>query len=465
MKVEIDHNIRMALETAEKQTGYTSYVVGGYVRNMLLGISSDDIDFVIEGDSLMFAREFARAAGKKKIVEFPRFKTAKVNYKGTSIEFVAARSEKYYPDSRNPEVELASLKNDLERRDFTINALAARVTGPESGIIIDHFGGIVHINRKLIKTPLAPYETYRDDPLRMLRCIRFAATLGFKIDKCSFEGIISNADRIDIISVERISDEFFKILSSKNPVKGIWLLYRSGLLERIFPELTDLTGLEEREGIGHKEMFIHTLKVLYKISGMTDKIELRLAALMHDIGKSKTKYFKKGQGWTFHGHDEKGAEMFAEISERLKWSNDLTSYVTKIIRLHHRPISLTKDEVTDSGVRRLLFEGGDEVEDLMILCRADITTSNKNKLNRYLDNFDRLKIKIEEVEEKDRLRNFKPPVTGEEIMEFFNIEPGPKVGEIKKIIVEAVLSGEISNEREPAIELLKKIKQNERLPV
>lgn len=465
MKVTIDENIRTALESAEKQTGYTCYLVGGYIRNLLLDLSSDDIDFVIEGDSLLFAREFARITGKKKIIEFPRFKTAKINFKSTSIEFVAARSEKYFPDSRNPEVEFSSLKNDLERRDFTINALAARVTGPESGMIIDHFGGIDHINLKILKTPLKPYETYRDDPLRMLRCIRFAATLGFKIDRGSFEGIISNADRIDIISVERISDEFFKILSSNNPVKGIWLLFRSGLLERIFPELTNLTGLEEKEGIGHKEIFIHTLKVLHKISKMTDNTELRLAALMHDIGKSKTKYFKKGQGWTFHGHDERGAEMFAEISERLKWSNDLTSYVSKIISLHHRPISLTKDEVTDSGVRRLLFEGGDDVEDLMTLCRADITTSNKNKLNKYLENFDKLKLKIEEVEEKDRLRNFKPPLTGEEIMEFFNIGPGPKVGEIKKIIVEAVLSGEISNEKIPAIELLNKIKKSERISV
>lgn len=461
MKVKIDENIRAVIESAEKETGLNCYVVGGYIRNLLLGMKSDDIDLVIEGDSLSFARIFARITGKKKIIEFPRFKTAKVNYKGISIEFVSARSEKYSPGSRNPEVELSSLKNDLERRDFTINALAARLSGPESGKIIDHFGGIDHIKRKLIKTPLLPYETYRDDPLRMLRCIRFAATLGFKIDNDSFKGIISNAERIGIISVERISDEFFKIISSKNPVKGIWLLFRSGLLERIFPELTDLTGLEEKEGIGHKEMFIHTLKVLHKISRMTDKTDLRLAALMHDIGKSRTKYFRKGQGWTFHGHDEKGAEMFESISARLKWSNELTGYVSKIIRLHHRPISLTKDEVTDSGVRRLLFEGGEDVDDLMTLCRADITTSNKNKLFTYLDNFDRLKVKIGEVEEKDRLRNFKPPLTGEEIMEFFNIQPGPKVGEIKKIIVEAVLSGEISNEKEPAIELLEKIKKNE----
>jgi putative nucleotidyltransferase with HDIG domain len=465
MKVTIDENIRSALESAEKETGFSCYVVGGYVRNLLLGLSSDDIDFVIEGDSLLFAREFARITGKKKIIEFPRFKTAKINYRGTSIEFVAARSEKYFPGSRNPEVEFSSLINDLERRDFTINALASRVSGPDSGKIIDHFGGIDHINKRLLKTPLTPYETYRDDPLRMLRCIRFAATLGFKIDKDSFDGIISNSDRIDIISVERVSEEFFKIISSKNPVRGIWLLFRSGLLERIVPELTDLTGLEEKEGIGHKEMFIHTLKVLHKICRMTDKTELRLAALMHDIGKSKTKYFRKGQGWTFHGHDEKGAQMLEDISKRLKWSNDLTSYVSKIIRLHHRPISLTKDEVTDSGVRRLLFEGGDDVEDLMTLCRADITTSNKIKLNRYLENFDRLKIKIGEVEEKDRLRNFKPPLTGEEIMEFFGIEPGPKVGEIKKIILEAVLSGEISNEKEPAVELLEKIKKNERISV
>ncbi|MBU4487101.1 MAG: CCA tRNA nucleotidyltransferase [Candidatus Delongbacteria bacterium] len=457
MKMIIEPEIFKAICMAEKSSGYKCFVVGGYIRNHLLGLKSDDIDFVIEGDSLLFAEKVAEILGRRKVIKFPRFKTAKVVYKKKSIEFVSARSEKYEPDSRKPAVENSTLFNDLSRRDFTINALAAEITEFGVGEIIDHFGGMNDLQKRILRTPLSPVETYSEDPLRMLRCIRFASTLNFNIERKSFEAITSNVERLDIVSVERISDEFFKILSSINPVKGILLLYRTNLIKKLFPEIADLTGMDDRGGIRHKDVFVHTLKVLYNISKTTDKLELRLAALMHDIGKPKTKYFKNEQGWTFHGHDEKGAELFNEIAKKFKWSNGISDYVSKIIRLHHRPISLTKEEVTDSGVRRLLYEGGESVDDLMLLCRADITTANKNKLKKYLENFDKLSNKILEVEEKDKLRNFKPPINGVDIMTAFNEKEGPTIGRIKKIIVDAILSGEIGNNRESAIGLLNKL--------
>jgi poly(A) polymerase len=465
MKTKIDPEILRAVCSAEKITGLKCYIVGGYIRNRLLGIDSEDFDFVIEGDSLLFAEKVAEILGRKKIIKFPRFKTAKVVFRKKSIEFVSARSEKYNPDSRKPVVENSSLYNDLSRRDFTINSLASRVSETGTGGIIDYFDGIGDLKRKILRTPLDPEITYSEDPLRMMRCVRFAATLNFRIEKNSFKAVARNIERIKIVSVERISDEFFKILGSENPVKGIYLLYKSGLLKALLPEITNLYGIDERDGIKHKDTFIHTLKVLYNISKTTEKIELRLAALMHDIGKAKTKYFKSEQGWTFHGHDEKGSEMFEKIAKRMKWSNSITDYVSKIIRLHHRPISLAKEEVTDSGVRRLLFEGGESVEDLMLLCRADITTGNKNKLKKYLENFDNLTCKLIQVEEKDKLRNFKPPITGEDIMKAIGQKEGPEIGRIKKIIVDSILSGEISNERESAINLLNKIITEEKVSI
>jgi len=457
MKTKIDPEILRAVCTAEKITGNKCYIVGGYIRNHLLGLDSGDFDFVIEGDSLNFAEKVADLLGRKRIIKFPRFKTAKVVYKRKAIEFVSARSEKYVPGSRKPIVENASLYNDLSRRDFTVNAMASRVSETESDEIIDFFNGIDDLKRNILRTPLDPDVTYSEDPLRMMRCIRFASVLNFKIESGSFEAISRNINRIHIVSVERISDEFFKILSSRNPVRGVYLLYKSNLLKELFPELTDLQGIDIKDGVRHKDTFIHTLKVLYNISKSSEKPQLRLAALMHDIGKAKTKYYRSDQGWTFHGHDEKGAEMFFKIAKRMKWSGDITEYVSKIIRLHHRPISLAKEEVTDSGVRRLLFEGGECVDDLMTLCRADITTANKNKLKKYLENFDQLSTKLIQVEEKDRLRNFKPPVNGDDIMKVLGQKEGPEIGRIKKIIVDAILNGDIGNEREPAMNLLKNI--------
>ncbi len=461
MIIEMNHILRAAIIKAEKETGNRCYVVGGYVRNILLNRTSPDIDFVVVGDSIEFAGVCAGYLGNRKVLSFPRFKTARINYKEISAEFVSARSEKYHPDSRKPEISESTLEEDLKRRDFTINSLAARVTENTESELIDCFGGVADLGKKILRTPIDPVETYSDDPLRMFRCVRFAAQLGFRIEKNSFSAISSNLHRIGILSPERISEEFFKIMSSDNPVKGIWLMYRSGLLGEVFPELIELKGIEERNGSGHKDIFIHTLKVLYNISRMTQKKELRIAALMHDIGKPQVKYYKKNQGWSFHGHDDRGAEIFETIANRLKWSNSIRNYVSKMIRLHHRPISLTRDEVSDSGVRRLLFEGGSEVDDLMTLCRADITTANKNKLARYLENYDRLKEKIISVEEKDRLRNFKPPVNGGEIMKLFDLTEGPAVGRIKNALLEAVLSGNIENNRESAVAFLEKMRKTE----
>ena len=454
MEPVIDKEILKAVSRVSDLTGIKSYAVGGFVRDHLLGIKSQDIDFVVEGDSISFAEKTAELLGRKKVIKYPRFKTAKIVFRKQSVEFVSARSEKYISGSRKPVVSNSSLYNDLLRRDFTVNALALPVLNGEFGEVIDHFNGLSDLENKILRTPLDPDITYSDDPLRMLRCIRFSSVLGFRIEGSSFEALSRNAEKTKTISAERITDEFFKMISSASPVKAVYLMYKCGLLEQIFPELTALKGIDEIDGIRHKDGFIHTLKVLHSISKATDKRELRIAALMHDIGKPSTKYFKKGQGWTFHAHDEKGSEMFKVIAKRLKWSNELTDYAVKIIKLHHRPISLAQEEVTDSGVRRLLFEGGDAVEDLMLLCRADITTANKNKLRKYLENFDLLTIKLQEVEEKDRLRNFKPPITGEDIMKALNENPGPKIGKIKNIIVEAILNGDIENDRRSAEELM-----------
>ncbi|MBN2790320.1 MAG: HD domain-containing protein [Candidatus Delongbacteria bacterium] len=456
MSIADDENIFEIISDIALQENVKVFLVGGYVRDIMLDRRSNDIDFVVEGDSLQFARIVAKRLNRKKVVEFPKFQTSKLSYKEYDLEFVTARKESYLENSRNPEVEKSNLPEDLKRRDFTINTLAIDLNDREN--IINLFNGIEDIKSRIIRTPLDPDITYSDDPLRMLRAVRFASRFNFKIEKESFEAIKRNASRLDIVSEERISDEFFKILLSDYPVKGIYLLDQAGLLETILPELSQLKGIEILDGTGHKDNFIHTLKVLNNISKITKSLKLRLSALMHDIGKPKSKYFKKGVGWTFHGHDDVGVKIFTEIAKRLKWPNDITEYVSKMINLHHRPISLTKEEVTDSGVRRFLFEGGELVDDLMLLCRADITTSNKKKLNNYLDNFDKLSEKLIVVEEKDKLRNFKPPVNGIDIMNEFSINEGPIIGQIKKEIVDSIINGSIPNEKEAAMNLLKKIK-------
>lgn len=453
----IEKNILQVIRDVSVEENLKVFLVGGYVRDIILVKESNDIDLVVEGDALFFAKKVAQKLKRKKVVTFPRFKTAKLTYRSYDIEFVSARKESYNESSRNPIVSGGNLAEDLARRDFTINTLAIDIKSMDE--IINQFSGIEDIRKKIIRTPLDPDITYSDDPLRMLRAIRFASKLNFKIEKTSFEAIKNNSHRLDIISEERITDEIFKILKSDFPVKGIFLLEKSGLLEIIFPELSELKGQEFKDGIGHKDNFIHTLKVLNNISKQTKDYRLRLAALMHDIGKPKSKYFKKGIGWTFHGHDDEGSKMFIKIAQRLKWPNEVTDYVAKMIALHHRPISLTKEEVADSGVRRFLFEGGELVDDLMLLCRADITTSNKKKLNKYLDNFDKLSEKLVVVEKKDKLRNFKPPITGLDIMKEFTTGEGPLIGKVKKEIVDAIINGSIKNDKESAIKMLKSIRK------
>ena len=458
--IDITESIVKKVGLIAEETGFEVYAVGGYVRDKILGKDSKDIDFVVVGDSIRFANIAAKKLNRKKVITYPRFKTAKIPSKSYDIEFVSARSEIYDEKSRKPIVLDATLESDLARRDFTINTLAVKINGSDIGQIIDSFGGVQSIADGIIKTPLEPNVTYSDDPLRMMRAVRFAARFNYEIESESFEAIKSNADRIKIVSPERIGDEFFKILLSANPVYGLRLLEKSGLLREIFPELTDLKGVEVIDGIGHKDNFEHSLKVFDNICQVSDKLNLRLAALMHDIGKPRVKYFKKNFGWTFHGHDDKGSKMFKKLAGRMKWSNEVVEYVSEMIRLHHRPISLTKECVTDSGVRRFLFEGREKVDDLMKLCRADITTANKSKLAKYLNNFERLSQLMVEVEEKDRLRNFKPPVDGVDIMNFFQITQGCQVGIIKKIIVDAILDGKIENDRDAAMVLLKKIKES-----
>ncbi|MDA3837525.1 MAG: HD domain-containing protein [Candidatus Delongbacteria bacterium] len=453
----VERNILQVIRNVSIEENINAYLVGGYVRDIVLNQESNDIDFVVEGDAIEFAKIVAFKLKRKKVVIFPRFKTAKLTYRSFDIEFVSARKESYNKLSRNPDVSGGSLIEDLSRRDFTINTLAINICSMDE--IINLYEGIKDIEKKIIRTPLDPDITYSDDPLRMLRAIRFASKLNFKIEKSSFEAIKKNSSRLDIISEERITDEFFKILKSEFPVKGIFLLEKSGLLEIVFPEISALKGQEIKDGIGHKDNFIHTLKVLNNISKRTTNYKLRLAALMHDIGKPKSKYFKKGIGWTFHGHDDEGSRMFVKIAQRMKWPNEVTDYVSKMIALHHRPISLTKEEVTDSGVRRFLFEGGELVDDLMLLCRADITTSNKKKLNKYLENFDKLSEKLVAVEEKDKLRNFKPPLNGLDIMECFGEKEGPIIGLVKKEIVDAIINGDINNDRTSAIKLLTSIQR------
>ena len=455
--LDIEKNILEVIREVAIEERVGTFIVGGYVRDIILVVESNDIDFVVEGDAIIFAGKVAQKLKRKKVVIFPKFKTAKITYKNYDLEFVSARKESYNKLSRNPIVSEGNLAEDLARRDFTINTLAINIHS--MGDIIDLHNGIEDIKKKIIRTPLDPSITYSDDPLRMLRAIRFASRFNFKIENVSFDAIKENSERLEIVSKERISDEFFKILKSDFPVKGIFLLEKSGLLRIILPEISDLKGQELRDGIGHKDNFIHTLKVLHNVSKQTSNYKLRLAALMHDIGKPKVKYFKKGLGWTFHGHDDEGSKMFVKIAERLKFSNELTVYVSKMISLHHRPISLTKEKVTDSGVRRFLFEGGELVDDLMLLCRADITTSNKKKFNKYLDNFDKLSVKLVMVEEKDKLRNFKPPITGKDIMQEFAIGECPLIGKVKKEIVDAIVNGSIENSKNSAMKLMRIIKK------
>jgi putative nucleotidyltransferase with HDIG domain len=436
------------------------YAVGGFVRDQLLGKEGKDIDFVVVGDGPKFARAVARDLRTKQVTVYEKFGTALVQYQDYKLEFVGARKESYRGDSRKPEVAAADLPTDLARRDFTINALAVSLNKKSFGQLVDPFNGQADLKNKIIRTPLDPVVTFTDDPLRIMRAIRFATQLEFTIEPDTQRGIQQTAERLAIISQERITDELLKILAAPKPSLGFLLMEETGVLIVVFPELVELKGVEQIGGHHHKDVFYHTLQVLDNLAAGSENLHLRYTALVHDIAKPKTKEFKPGKGWTFHNHEEVGARMLPALGRRLRLPNEMTKYAQKLTRLHLRPISLTEEEVTDSAYRRLLVQAGEHLEDLLILCRADITSQNPQRVKKHLENFDFVVRRLKEVEEKDRMQTFQSPVRGDEIMQVCGLSPGPKVGQLKTMIEEAILEGEIPNEHDAALAYLLKIKDS-----
>lgn len=443
------------LKKVVEKEGCDAYVVGGFVRDTLLGKQAKDVDIVTVGDGIALAKAVAETIGNTNVTVFKTFGTAMLRYDDWEIEFVGARKESYSPDSRKPNVEQGTLRDDQLRRDFTINALAFSLSAHDFGKLIDPFGGLMDLEKKLIRTPTDPKITYSDDPLRMMRAIRFSSQLQFKIESKSLKAISEMHERISIVSAERITTELNKIIASEKPSIGFKLLFETGLLGIFFPEMVDLHGVEVINGHRHKDNFYHTLEVLDNTSRLSDNIWLRWAAILHDIAKPATKRLSPEAGWTFHGHEDKGARMVPVIFKRLKLPLDAKmKYVQKLVSLHLRPIALTKEEATDSAIRRLLFDAGDDIDDLMMLCKSDITSKNEEKVARYLSNYEKVKKKLVEVEEKDRVRNWQPPISGEFIMETFGIQPSREVGIIKNTIKEAILDGKIHNNFSEAKEFM-----------
>lgn len=452
---QIDKPVFRVVGSVADEMGRECYAVGGYVRDLFLKRESKDIDFVTVGSGIEVARAVGRKLPKSHVAVFKNFGTAQVKSRGLELEFVGARRESYQRDSRKPIVEDGTLDDDLARRDFTINAMAVCVNAGRFGELVDKYNGMSDLHDGLIRTPLDPDVTFSDDPLRMMRAIRFATQLGFTIVEDTFNAICRNAGRISIISRERVADELMKIMRSRRPSRGWELLLKTGLLRLIFPELAALRGVEVVKGVGHKDNFYHTLAVLDNVAGMSDNVWLRWGALLHDIAKPVTKRFDQQLGWTFHGHNAVGAKMVPRIFRKMKLPmNEHMKYVQKLVDLHMRPIALVEDEVTDSAVRRLLFDAGDDIDDLMILCSADITSKNREKVERFRANYDLVKRKMVELEERDRVRNFQPPVNGLEVMETFGLGECREVGVIKERIKNAILDGEIPNDHAAARDLM-----------
>lgn len=457
MQINLNQNKNLKLfkiisEVAEKN-GQSIYIIGGYVRDLLMKRQMPtDIDFVTESSGIELAESIAKKLNPKlKVSVFKNYGTAMFKYNDLELEFVGARKESYSEDSRKPSVEIGTLEDDQKRRDFTINAMAISLNADNFGELIDPFNGLEDLQNKILRTPLEPAQTYSDDPLRMMRAIRFASTLNFDIEENSLKAIKQEAERIKIVSKERIVVELNKIMLSDKPSVGLKLMEETGLLHLLIPELTALKGIEEVDGQTHKDNFYHTLEVVDNISKNTDNLWLRWAALLHDIGKAPTKKFVEGTGWTFHGHEFLGSKMVKTLFQRMKLplGSDM-KYVQKMVKLSSRPIALVTDDASDSALRRLLFDAGEDLEDLFTLCKADITTKNEKKQKSFKKNFDYVAVKIKEVEEKDHIRNFQPPITGEEIMQMFNIQPGKEIGILKEKVKEAILEGEIKNEKEEA---------------
>jgi putative nucleotidyltransferase with HDIG domain len=456
--IAITHPLLRRIGAVADRTGTRVYVVGGFVRDLVLGTVVQDVDILVMGDGIVFAHEVARELSIGTVVTYERFGTAMIPLDGGKLEFVGARKEKYSEGSRKPDVEPATLEDDLLRRDFTVNAMAVALNADAFGALLDPLGGVADLEARVLRTPLDPVQTFDDDPLRMMRAVRFAAQLDCQIEPSVLEAAGSMKDRIRIVSQERITDEFLKILKTSRPSIGLHLMYQAGLLHLVFPEIAEMAGVDQVKDHHHKDVFRHTCKVVDNICVATDNVWLRFAALVHDIAKPRTKAYQEGVGWTFHGHEEIGARMMKKVFQRLRLPHAHLPYVEKLVRLHLRPMVLVDEEVTDSAVRRLMFEAGPDIDDLMALCRADITSKNPSLVARYLRNYELVMVKIREVEEKDRIRNWQPPVRGEEIMAACGIGPSRLVGQLKNAIEEAILDGRIPNEHGAAMAYLLSIK-------